>query len=254
MRRLQAKVAIVTGAARGIGQAIAQRLAEEGARVVLVDLDAQAVRATADALVSAGHHCEAQAVDVADGPAVQALVEQLARRLGGIDILVNNAGISPKREGRKFFVEEMDEAGWNQVLAVNLTSVFLFSQACVPAMKARGGGRIVNISSQSARTRPLSTSAHYAASKAGVTGFSRALATEVGEFGITVNCIAPGLIETEMFKGFSPERQEAAVSQVPLKKAGQPADVAAAAAFLASDDGRYLTGTTIDVNGGLFMT
>ncbi|RYG07299.1 MAG: SDR family oxidoreductase, partial [Burkholderiales bacterium] len=108
--------------------------------------------------------------------------------------------------------------------------------------------------SQSARTRPLSTSAHYAASKAGVTGFSRALANEVGEFGITVNCIAPGLIETEMFKGFSAERREAAVSQVPLKKLGQPADVAAAVAFLASEDGRYLTGTTIDVNGGLFMT
>ncbi|RZJ26271.1 MAG: SDR family oxidoreductase [Haliea sp.] len=249
---MQAKVAVVTGAARGIGEAIALRLLQEGAYVVLVDLD-PAVRAKAADLRVAGYRCEAQTVDVAEAPAVQSLASELAGRLG-IDILVNNAGISPKREGRKFFVAEMDIEGWNQVMAVNLTSVFLLSQACVPSMRQRGGGRIINISSQSARTRPLSTSGHYAASKAGVTGFSRALANEVGEFGITVNCIAPGLIETEMFKGFSPERREAAVSQVPLRKLGQPWDVAAAAAFLASEDARYLTGTTIDVNGGLFMT
>ncbi|RZJ01388.1 MAG: SDR family NAD(P)-dependent oxidoreductase, partial [Haliea sp.] len=130
MTRLQAKVAVVTGAARGIGQAIALRLLQEGAYVVLVDVD-HAVLARADELAAAGHRCEGRTVDVADALAVQALAAELAGRLG-IDILVNNAGISPKREGRKFFVAEMDLEGWNRVMSVNLASVFLLSQACVP--------------------------------------------------------------------------------------------------------------------------
>jgi 3-oxoacyl-[acyl-carrier protein] reductase len=251
--RLKDRVAVVSGAAQGIGAGIALRLAQEGARVVLVDIN-DAVHATAAGLAGAGLLAESAIVDVADAQAIRDFAEALASRLGGIDILVNNAGISPKRDGRKYLVQEMDLQGWNQVLSVNLTSVFVFSQACMPHLARSGRGRIVNISSQAARTRPVSTSAHYAASKAGVTGFTRTLANEAGEAGVTVNCVAPGLIETEMFKAFSAAQREATMAQVPLKRLGQPADIASAVAFLASDDGAYITGTTIDVNGGLFMT
>jgi 3-oxoacyl-[acyl-carrier protein] reductase len=253
MNRLQDRVALVTGAAQGIGAGIALRLAQEGAQVLLIDIN-DSVHATAASLREAGLRADAVLVDVADETAIRSCVEQGADRFGRIDILVNNAGISPKHQGRKFLVQEMDLAGWNRVMAVNLSSVFVFSQACMPHLARSGRGRIVNISSQSARTRPLSTSAHYAASKAGITGFTRTLANEAGETGVTVNCVAPGLIETELFKAFSAAQREATQAQVPLKRLGQPADIASAVAFLASDDAAYITGTTIDVNGGLFMT
>lgn len=252
-QRLAGRVALVTGAARGLGAAIALRLAQDGAHVTLVDLAAD-VEAAAAALREQGFKAAARMADVSSEAAVKALVDGVAAEQGVLDIVVNNAGISPKRDGRKWFVHEMDLEGWNRVLAVNLTSMFLVCQAAMPHLKRSRCGRVINISSQSARTKPMSTSGHYAASKAGVTGFSRALAVELGPSGVTVNCVAPGVIETEMFKAFTQEQRDAAQKQVPLQRLGQPSDIAAAVSYLASDDGAYLTGTTIDVNGGLFMT
>jgi 3-oxoacyl-[acyl-carrier protein] reductase len=253
MKRLTDKIAIVTGAARGLGAAIATRLAAEDAQVVLVDV-LQDVIETADVIARAGGKATGLVLDLSDLPAIESLARQVEARHRRIDILVNNAGISPKQNGGKYFVEETPLQDWQAVLAVNLTSIFLLCKACLPAMRQGGGGRIINMSSAAGRTRPTATSAHYSASKAGLIGFSRCLANEVGPFGITVNCVAPGMIETAMFGAFAEATRLAGLEKIPLKRFGSPGDIAAAVAFLASDDAGYITGTTLDVNGGLFMT
>ncbi len=253
MERLEGRVAIVTGAARGLGAAIAERLAAEKASVVLVDR-LEEVAKTAETIAAKGGSAVGLVEDLGDPAAIERLVATVLERRGRIDILVNNAGISPKKDGKKIAVDEMDLAGWQSVIQVNLTSCFLLCKACFPALRRSEAGRIVNISSQAGRTRPLNTSAHYAASKAGMIGFSRAFANEAGPFGITVNCVAPGLIETPMFMANSEEARRASIANVPLRKLGSPSDIAAAVAFLVSDDARYISGTTLDVNGGLFMT
>ena len=249
------RVALVTGAARGLGLAIARRLGELGHPVVLADL-ADLAQASAQQLRAEGLDASALSLDVADAEAVRALPAQLAA-LGPhwerLAILVNNAGISPKTEGRKRPVAQMPLDEWQRVLAVNLTGAFLVTQACLPALCARGWGRVVMLTSQAARTRTPVPGAHYAASKAGLTGLARVLAGEVAAHGVTVNCVAPGRIASAMTQAVDPATNAALAALIPVGRLGRPEEVAAAVAFLASDGASYLTGATLDVNGGNFM-
>jgi 3-oxoacyl-[acyl-carrier protein] reductase len=247
------RVAVVTGARRGIGFAIARRLHENGANVVLFDLNEEETRAAAHSLDPSGKSVMACIGDVSQTADVQAMAKVAKDTFGGIDILVNNAGISPKHDGKKAAVEEMMEDEWRKVLDVNLTGAFLCSRACLPAMRETGWGRIVNIASQAGRTRSEIAGAHYAASKAGMMGLARALASEVGMAGVTVNSIAPGRIVTPMSSGAPEEINKAVMARIPVGRLGTPEDVAAAVAFLASDDAGFISGATLDVNGGFFM-
>lgn len=252
MAEHKGRVALVTGAARGIGLQVAERLGALGATVVLVDVRPE-VESAAEALRARGLAAEAVMGDIADEGVVRDLVAGVAAAHGGLDILVNNAGISPKHGGRKALVEETALAEWQAVLAVNLTGAFLLCREAVPLMRRRGWGRIVNMSSQAGRTRSQIAGSHYAASKAGLIGFSRTLAAEVGAAGITVNCIAPGRIETPMAAVAGAEVNQAYVTQIPVARIGMPDDIAAAVLFLASDQAGFITGATLDVNGGHFM-
>ncbi|WP_211862133.1 SDR family NAD(P)-dependent oxidoreductase [Neoroseomonas soli] len=253
MRGLSGRLALVTGAARGIGLGIATRLFEEGVELILVDV-LDEVKATAEDFNQRGGKAEAVKMDITDEGAVASLISDVGRRHQRLDILVNNAGISIKRNGEKIPLEETTAADWTRTMSVNLTAPFILCRAVLPIMRRAGWGRIVNISSQSGRTRPESTNGPYASSKAGLIGFSRVLAQEVADGGITVNSIAPGIIETPLQAMYGAHVQQAMLSRIPMKRKGTPADIAAAVAFLASDDANYITGTVIDVNGGMFMT
>lgn len=250
---LKGKVALITGGGRGIGRAICERLARDGAHVVVIDLTAECDEVR-DAIASAGGSAEAVVADCTNSEAIKKLVADVDRKHGRLDILVNNAGISPKNNGRKFFLEETTEAMMDEILHVNLTGPFVFAKEVLPVMRKSGeGGRIVNIISQAARTRPDKTSGHYTASKAGLLGLTRALAGEVAKDQITVNCVAPGFIDTVKLAGFTPEMREEVNKKVPLGRFGQPDDIAGAVAYFVSPDASYVTGATIDVNGGAFM-
>jgi 3-oxoacyl-[acyl-carrier protein] reductase len=246
------RVALVTGAARGIGEAIAARLAADGHPAVLADV-LDEVEGTAAALRAAGHEARAIRLDVAD----EARVAELPRVLGAwwerLGVVVNNAGISPKPEGRARRVRDTPAEEWRRVLEVNLTGAFLVSRACIPPLAARRWGRIVMIASQAARTKSRIAGAHYAASKSGLISLARSLATELGPEGVTVNSVAPGRIDTPMARGTAFGTNAAFLADIPLGRAGNPEEVAAVVAFLASDAASYLNGTTIDVGGGSFM-
>lgn len=256
MKGLQGKTAIVTGAAaeRSIGRAIALRLAEEGVRLIVNDLHPGPVEALAAAI--GRDNAVAVAGDVSKKETADVLVRAAAEHFGGVDILVNNAGITESCS-----LLDLSEDRWDRLLAVNLKSVYLCTRAVLPAMIDGGGGSIVNISSVAGRNGGGSFgSSHYAASKAAVIGFSRAIAKEAGPHGIRVNAVAPASIDTDMFKGQStkeglnPEeiralRQRSTV----LKRLAAAEEVAAAVAYLASDDASFVTGTVMDVNGGSFI-
>lgn len=252
MTQDQQRLALVTGAARGIGLGVAERLAGDGLNVVLVDLIDE-VHGAARGLAARGLAVEACVADIAREDAVRALVDDVLARHGRLDVLVNNAGISPKHGGRKALVQDTSLEEWQAVLAVNLTGPFLMCRAALPAMRRHGWGRIVNMSSQAGRTRSQIAGSHYAASKAGLIGFSRTLAAEVGADGITVNCIAPGRIETPMAATAGADVNRAYVSQIPVARIGHPGDIASAVSFLASEEAGFITGATLDVNGGHFM-
>ncbi|MDO8187379.1 3-oxoacyl-ACP reductase FabG [Conexibacter sp. JD483] len=248
--RFEGQVALVTGAAGGIGAAVAERLAAEGAHVAVLDRDEAGARATAARIGAAGGSASAHLVDVADAARVDALFDALAAERGRIDVLVNNAGIT-----RDNLLFKMSEEDWDTVLAVNLKSVFLCSRAAQRTMVPARGGKIVNLSSRSARG--ARGQANYAAAKAGVQGLTATLATELGPFGINVNAVAPGYVATEMTDrtarrlGFEPADHQAKVAeQIPLRRVAVPADVAAVVAFLASDDARHVTGQTLYITGG----
>lgn len=241
------RVALVTGAARGIGYGIAERLVRDGARVVITDV-LEDVRSSAAKLGA-----EAVVGDVSDETWVASLARRLEAEHGGVDILVNNAGISPKRDNRKVPVRDTGWADWRRVMDINLGGAFLLSRALVPGMEARGWGRVISISSQAARTRADIAGAAYAASKAGMVAFSRVLASEVGRCGVTVNCIAPGRIESPMQAVAGEDATREYITRIPVGRIGTAADIAATVAFLASEEAGFITGATLDVNGGFFM-
>lgn len=249
---LNGRVALVTGAARGIGFAIATRLARDGHNVALVDLNPD-VEQAAKALQDAGHQARALCLDIADEAAVQTLPARLGEWWSELAILVNNAGISPKHDGKKHEVADMSLDEWRKVIDVNLTGTFMITKVCLPALTSRGWGRIVMVTSQAARTRTPVPGAHYQATKAGMTGLARALAGEVARFGVTVNCVAPGRVESEMTQAVGSEVNAQLASAIPVGRLGRPDEVAASVAFFVSDDASYSTGAVIDTNGGNFM-
>jgi 3-oxoacyl-[acyl-carrier protein] reductase len=250
--RHEGKIALVTGAARGIGFAIAERLAQEGAHVIMADR-LNTVQEAAQELDSRGLAVEARQVDIGQPDASTALVQGILAAHGQLDILVNNAGIAPKHDGRKALVEDTSLDEWADVLAINLTSVFLLCKAAIPAMRKIGWGRIINMSSVAARAKSDISGSAYCAAKAGVIGFSRVLAAEVGGAGICVNSIAPGRIMTPLAAVAGEEVNNRYISLIPVGRLGEPDDIAAVASFLASNDAAFVTGAVIDVNGGSFM-
>jgi 3-oxoacyl-[acyl-carrier protein] reductase len=243
---LAGKVAIVTGASRGIGRGVALMLAARGARVVAAARGDHAGATAAD-IQGAGGTAEAASLDVTDAAAVDALVAGAIQRHGRVDILVNNAGIT-----RDQLLLRMKRDDWDQVIATNLTAAFACAQAVVKPMVKQRGGRIISISSVVGQAGNAGQ-ANYAASKAGLIGFSKALAKEVASRGITVNVVAPGLIDTDMTRAITDKAQVDWAAQIPLGRLGSTDDVAAAVCFLASDEASYITGQVLAVNGGMYM-
>ncbi len=246
---LTGKVALVTGASRGIGRAIAIALAEQGASVAVhYRGQADAAQAVVDSIRANHGQAIALQADLTQSDVCDALVRQVSEKLGSPDILINNAG-----EFTDSAVADMTDEVWAQTLALNLTAAFACTRACLPAMKARHWGRIVSLSSQAAFVGST-YHAHYAASKAGLSGFSYSLAKEVGADGITVNLVSPGRIVTDMLADHIPTREAEWIKQTPLRRLGQPEEVANAVVFIASDAASYITGATIHVNGGVLMS
>ncbi|MBU1358455.1 MAG: SDR family oxidoreductase [Gammaproteobacteria bacterium] len=254
-RKASTRAALVTGAARGLGLAIATRLGHLGHPVVLLDASDD-VETSAAQLRSDGIDAQGLRVDVSQDDEVRALparLQALGTQWERLSILVNNAGISPKTDGRKRLVSDMPADEWRRVLAVNLTGAFLVTQTCLPRLCAHGWGRVVMITSQAARTRTPVPGAHYSASKAGLTGFARVLAGEIAVHGVTVNCVAPGRIASAMTAAIDPRQNAALAELIPVGRLGLPEEVAATVAFLVSEGAGYLTGASLDVNGGNFM-
>jgi 3-oxoacyl-[acyl-carrier protein] reductase len=243
---LSGKVAIVTGASRGIGRGIAAMLASRGAYVVAAARSEHAAD-TVSLIRGAGHQADAAALEVTDDSSIDALIGGVIDRHGRIDILVNNAGIA-----RDQLMLRMKREDWEHVIATNLTAAFALSQAAIKPMVKQRAGRIINISSVVGQAGNAGQ-ANYAASKAGLIGFSKALARELASRNITVNVVAPGLVETDMTKAITEKAHGDWTSQIPLGRLGTTADVAAAVCFLASDEASYITGQVLAVNGGMYM-
>ena len=242
------KVCLITGAARGLGEAIARRFLEAGARLMLCDLNGEAAEKLAGSLDASHRRVLAQRVDVTAEGEVQAAVDKAVEHFGRIDVLVNCAGII-----KHLPIERMSLEDFESVLRVNLTGTFLFCRAVVPVMKKLGGGKIVNMASIGGRTGRPGVGVNYAASKAGVIGLTQTLAREAGPAGIYVNAIAPGPILTELTKQVGPEVFAKWNAGRAVTKDGLPEDVAAAALFLASDQSDWITGATLDINGGILI-
>jgi NAD(P)-dependent dehydrogenase (short-subunit alcohol dehydrogenase family) len=241
--RLTGKVALVTGAANGIGAATARRLASEGAQLVLVDLSADSLAQTAAAISHDGGEALALGCNVSQAAEVAQMVQAVKERFGRIDILINNAGIN-----RDAMAHRLTEENWDAVLDVNLKGSFLVAQAVMPIMREQNDGRIVNTASIAALGNVGQS--NYAASKAGLMGLTRTLALEWSRYNIRVNCVAPGGTDTRMTAGIPDNIRESIMQRIPLKRFATPDEIAATHAFLVSDDASYITGQTIFVDGG----
>ena len=244
---LKDKVAIVTGSARGIGAATARRLAQEGVKVVINDIQRERAEQTAAQLVADGFQAHCVVADVTRQADVQRLVDETVQRFGGVHILVNNAGAP-----RDKYLTKMTEDDWDFVIDVMLKGAFLMSKAVMPAMIEQGWGRVINLSSRAHLGNP--TQANYSAAKAGLIGMAKALSMEEGRYGITVNCVAPGFIETEMIQALPTYEaiKERAIAAQPVKRVGRPDDIADAIAFLASDRASFISGEVLHVTGGRY--
>lgn len=248
---LSSKVALVTGAGQGIGQAVARRLAGCGARVWVNDINPNTAKATVDIIQAGGGQAGETIVSVADQPGVRAMVQAIVERWGRLDILVNNAGVEPTAS-----ILDMEEAEWDRTLAVNLKGTFLCSQAAGRVMKAQGeGGVIVNIASIAGHSIPITLRSAYCASKAGVVGFTKECAREFAGYGIRVNAICPGVIITPMTETLRHNEAMMAkwMQEIPLQRLGQAGEVADLVLFLCSDSSSYLVGQAIHVDGGKVM-
>jgi 3-oxoacyl-[acyl-carrier protein] reductase len=241
------KVALVTGASQGIGRAVAMRLAKDGAVVALAARNEEKLKGVVAEIAAAGGSAEVFVLDIASEESIKAVAKAVLAHFGKLDVLVNNAGIT-----RDNLLLRMKRADWDDVLQTNLTGTFLLTQAIMGAMIRARSGRIINISSVVGRMGQAGQ-ANYAASKAGLIGFTRSLAREIASRGVTANVVAPGYIESPMTAVLDARQQESILAHIPLGRIGADADVAHAVAFLASDEASYITGAVLDVNGGMFM-
>jgi NAD(P)-dependent dehydrogenase (short-subunit alcohol dehydrogenase family) len=246
--RLKEKVSIITGAGNGIGKAIATKFAQEGAMTVIADIDEARARQAADAIVGFGGTAMAVRADISDKEDVDAMIAKAIGRFGGIDVLVNNAGVLHSTP-----IDEITEEEWDRIFAVNMKGTFLCCQAVLPFMREKGEGRIINIASNAGRDGGVSTGLAYASSKAAVIGFTRGLARRMAPYGITCNAIAPGTTKSDMISVFSEEKLQYVRDSIPLGRLGEPEDIAELACLIASQYGSFITGATIDINGGLFI-
>jgi len=244
--RLKDKKAVVTGAARGIGKAISLKLAQEGADVVVADINIEGVEGVASQIEKMGRKGYPLKVDVSKRQEVEKMIISAKEKMGRIDILVNNAGIN-----RDAMLHKMTDENWHEVIAVNLTGVFFCIREAAKVMRDQGYGRIINISSASWMGNI--GQANYSAAKAGVVGLSKTAARELARKGITVNVVCPGFIDTEMTRAVPEKIRTKIIEKIPMGEVGKPEDVANMVAFLASDEARYVTGAIIDVGGGLVL-
>lgn len=246
MTQLASKVALVTGASRGIGKAIAQQLAEQGATVIGTATSENGAAAISDYLSAYGGL--GLCLNVTDKASIDQALERIKTDFGGVDILINNAGIT-----RDNLLMRMKDDEWQDIIDTNLTAIFNLSKAVLRGMMKKKHGRIVNVGSVVGSTGNPGQ-ANYAAAKAGVIGFSKSMAREVASRGITINVVAPGFIDTDMTKALSDEQKEAIFKDIPANRLGRPEEIAATVAFLVSDSAAYITGETIHVNGGMYMS
>ena len=247
MSQLLGQIAVVTGAGRGIGRAIALKFAAEGADVVCVSRTAENSQRVAEEIMALGRKAWAHAVDVADGAAVNAVAEAILAAMGRVDILVNNAGVT--RDG---LLVRMSEADWDTVLDTNLKGAFLFTKALTRAFMKQRSGRIINIASIVGLIGNAGQ-CNYASSKAALIGFTKSAARELASRGVLVNAVAPGFVDTDMTSGLKDELKTEMLKSIPLGTFGQPEDIAQAALFLASPASRYITGQVLTVDGGMVM-
>lgn len=254
-KRHQDRVVLVTGAGSGIGAAIAAQYALEGARLAVVDISAPALAEQAAHLRAAGAHVVTAVGDVSDFAACERMHQELVSALGmPIDTLINNAGISPKVNGKPAHFWEMAPEEWAKVVGVNLNGAFNWARLVSPEMVRNRQGRIVNMSSVAAKFFVAFTAAHYGTTKAALIGFTRDLAGELGPYGITVNALAPGRIDTPLMRTSSQATNDEIISQTALRRLGQPSEVAEMACFLTAPESSFITGQVVDVAGGWLMT
>ena len=245
MTALSEKVAIVTGAGRGLGWAIAQRLALDGANLVIAEIDGQSAQEKAAAIRQMKREGLAVQMDVSRWADVESMVKQVMSKFNRIDILVNNAGIL----GPYFPVTEYPEEIWDRVLAVHLKGTFLCCKGVLPIMKAQGGGNVVNMASVAGKEGNANM-APYSAAKAGIMGLTKTLAKEMAPYNVRVNCVSPALIETDMAREMTPEQRALLISKIPLGRLGRPEEVAAVVKFLVSNEASFVTGQCYDISGG----
>jgi NAD(P)-dependent dehydrogenase (short-subunit alcohol dehydrogenase family) len=245
---LTGKIAFITGAAGGIGRELARLFAEEGMRVVAGDLDEKRTAETVSLVQQSGGDALALRIDVTDDASVQSAIAGATKHFGGIDVAVNAAGIY--RIGK---LADVPPDAWDQLMDINLRGTYLVCRAVLPAMLERGSGSIVNLASISGRTKSTLATPSYVASKAGVIGLTMALASQSAARGVRVNAVAPGPVDTDMIRGLPSELQPGLVATIPLGRLGTPREVASAIAFLASDVSAFITGETLNINGGAFM-